>query len=333
MTAVNPTIQVAIIGCGNIGAGVSNYSAAVRPGSHADAYRLRDDVEIVGLLETSTERQVYLEKEYPGVPIFESIEALFAVASPDIVSIASPTQFHAEHVLAVAAYAPKAILCEKPLAYTQEDGEKMVATCKEKGIKLFVNHQRHFDPLLQKWAGKLHNGLLGNLYQGNAYYYNGLFNNGTHLVDILRIFCGEVVSVSGVYNERTSNNGELDKNIDGELIFESGLRVTLHSLSKNYGFFGFSLFGDDGMLSVQNLGFEVAYRKKIDNKNFPGFFELSQDAVIEGKPRSMIQATIDHVIAVVRDGISSYGTGEDALAVLTTLLAIERSAKEKEKNV
>ncbi|MBU0660584.1 Gfo/Idh/MocA family oxidoreductase [Patescibacteria group bacterium] len=322
-------ITAAVIGGGNIGAGVANYSKSVRPGSHADAYRLHEDVDLVGIVEINEDRREYLQKEYEHVDIFESIEELFKHHQPEIVSIATPSQYHAEHLFQIVPYKPKVILCEKPLAYSIEDGEKMVQLCKEKGIQLFVNHQRHFDPLLQEWAGKVKNGLLGELYQGHAYYYNGFFNNGTHLIDIMRVFCGEVKSVSARYNEKTSSNPD-DKNIDADLLFENGLRLSMHSLSKNYGHFGFTIFGEKGMISMSNLGFEVQYREKINSEHFPGFFELNKEIERDGEPRSMISSSIDHVISYIKDGIAPYGTGEDALAVLKILEESKLSADDKE---
>ena len=47
MIQKNNNITAAVIGCGKIGAGVQNYSAAVRPGSHADSYRLHPDIDLI----------------------------------------------------------------------------------------------------------------------------------------------------------------------------------------------------------------------------------------------------------------------------------------------
>ena len=316
----------AVIGCGRIGAGVDNYKEDVRPGSHADAYRNNADVSLVGLVEPTQERRAYLAAEYADVPVYEQVSELFASTVPDIVSIASPTQYHYDVLREVVEYAPKAILCEKPLAYDIEHAKEMVQLCEEKGIHLFVNHQRHFDPLLRSWASKIHAGEIGKVIQGTAFYYNGWFNNGTHLIDLLRVYLGDIVAVRGEYNDLTSWNND-DRDIDARLSFASGARVNMHALPKNYGYFGFSLFGEAGMIEVTNLGFEVRYRKKIDNRQYPGFYELSEDVVVEGAPRSMIVHTIAHIVDVLANGTTAFGTGSDGLAVMETLNAVKESAE------
>jgi len=320
-------ITAAVIGCGNIGAGVSNYADAVRPGSHADAYRQNEHVDLVGLVEPGADRQAYLKEEYNDVSVYGSIDELFSVGTPDVVSVASPTAMHYEHVMVVAKHKPKVILCEKPLAYDLDQAKEMVETCKELGITLLVNHQRHFDTVLRSWAKKIQDGLLGDVYQGNAFYYNGFFNNGTHLVDALRMFLGDVLRVQGEYNERTSSAD--DKNIDGALHFARGTRVTLHSLTKNYGHFGFVLYGEKGRLEVTNLGFEVRYQEKVDNKHFPGYFELSDNVIVEGEPRSMIKETIAHVVSHLQDSVPPIGTGEDGLMVMNILDSFKQSAEDE----
>ena len=324
--------KAAVIGCGNIGANVSNYRRAVQPGTHAGAYQANPKTELVALVETDKKKFSKLANDFPKAKIFSDMETMLKEIKPEIVSIATPAAFHCHNVLLAAKYKCPAILCEKPVAYSVKEARQMISVCRENGSQLFINHQRHFDPLLQKWSKKISAGFLGEIYQGNLYYYNGLFNNGTHWIDLLLMFLGEPASVVGFYNKITSTN-QSDLNIDGLIKFKNGSVVSLQSLSKNYGYFNLKMVGEKGMLNIANLGFEAQYRKKINNKNYPGFFELADNTLREGKPRSMISSTIKHITAYLQKGIKPISTGEDGLVVLQILTALKNSADNQGKEV
>lgn len=324
--------RAAVIGCGNIGAATGNYNKAVQPGTHAGAYLDNKDTNLSALVEKDIKRHDFLKKNYPQVPLYTSTKKMLKEVKPDIVSVAASTQFHFSIVKDLAEFKIKAILCEKPLAYNIKDAKRMVKLCKKSKSLLIVNHQRRFDPLLVKWSERIKKGFLGGIYQGNAYYYNGLFNNGTHLIDMLLMYLGEVDAATGEYNKQTSWNPK-DKNVDGSLLFRNKARVTVHSLSKNYGYFGLTLFGEKGMLRVSHLGFTVEYRKKIKNRFFKGFYGLSRDIQKEGRPRSMIKHSVKHIIRVLEKKEKPKSTGEDGLKTMLVLEAMCQSAKSKGKKV
>ncbi len=324
--------RAAVIGCGNIGAAVGNYNKAVQPGTHAGAYQKHKRTTLVALVENNIERHAFLKKNFPKVQLFADPEQMFKEIKPDVVSIATPTALHYNLVLMAARYKTSAILCEKPIAYTIPEAEKMIAACKKSNSVLFINHQRRYDPLLNDWSQKIKKGFLGAPFQATANYYNGFFNAATHLIDLLRMFLGEPVRVIAKYNETTSSQ-ENDPNIDGMMFFKNGAVATLQSLSKNYGHFGFSLFGDKGWIGVTNLGFEVQYRSKVKNANYKGYFELSKNIKSEGKPRSLIIASVDTVVRCLDGKLKPYGIGEDGLAVLKILQAFKKSADQSGKEV
>ena len=45
-----------------------------------------------------------------------------------------------------AAQAGKHVICEKPMAITEEECDKMIAACKEAGVKFSIGYRLHFDP-------------------------------------------------------------------------------------------------------------------------------------------------------------------------------------------
>ncbi|HEX5857783.1 MAG TPA: Gfo/Idh/MocA family oxidoreductase, partial [Microbacterium sp.] len=73
------------------------------------------------------------------------IDELLSDAAVDIVVICSPPSEHAEQVLAAVATGKRAILCEKPLATTEEDAARVVDACREAGVVLLVGTNHLFD--------------------------------------------------------------------------------------------------------------------------------------------------------------------------------------------
>jgi predicted dehydrogenase len=63
----------------------------------------------------------------------------------DIIYIVLPNSLHAEYVIR-SAKAGKHVICEKPMAITVEDCDKMIAACKEAGKTLSIGYRLHFEP-------------------------------------------------------------------------------------------------------------------------------------------------------------------------------------------
>lgn len=324
--------KAAVIGCGNIGAEMANRSKQVQPGTHAGAFEANKKTRLVALVDIDQERLARIKNFFPKANLYTSVGQMLLKERPDIVSVATPTDCHYKNVLEAAKFKCPVIICEKPLAYNFNEAKKIVEICKTNGSQLFVNHHRHFYSLLQKWSEKVKNNFLGELFQGNTYYNNGLFNTGSHAVDLSRMFLGEPISVMGYYNKTTSWKPN-DPNADGLIKFKNDLTVSFQSLNKNYAYFGLKIFGDKGMLDIVNLGFELQYREKIASKNYNGYFELSNNVFKEGKPRCMISEMVSHVVSVLEGKATPVSTGEDGLAVLRILTALKRSADLQGKEI
>ena len=63
----------------------------------------------------------------------------------DIMYVVLPNSMHAEYTIR-AAKAGKHVICEKPMAITVEDCDKMIGACKQAGKMLSIGYRLHFDP-------------------------------------------------------------------------------------------------------------------------------------------------------------------------------------------
>ncbi len=107
--------------------------------SHARAYHTIDDFQIVGLVSRSPASRELLSSELGGYPMYASFEKGLADAKPDVVSINTYPDTHAEYVewsLDAGAH----VFVEKPLATTVEDCNRIVALAQAREKKLVIGY-------------------------------------------------------------------------------------------------------------------------------------------------------------------------------------------------
>lgn len=63
----------------------------------------------------------------------------------DIIYVVLPNSMHAEYVIR-AAQAGKHVICEKPMAISVEECDRMIDACKQAGKMLSIGYRLHFDP-------------------------------------------------------------------------------------------------------------------------------------------------------------------------------------------
>jgi phthalate 4,5-cis-dihydrodiol dehydrogenase len=126
----------------------------------------------------------------------------------EIVYIATPHQFHAEHA-ALAAAAGKHIILEKPMALTLADCDAIIAAVERAGVHLLVGHTHAFDPAVREMRRIVASGELGALGMIAAWNYTNflyrprrpeeldtgrgggiLFNQVPHQIDMVRLIGG-----------------------------------------------------------------------------------------------------------------------------------------------
>jgi predicted dehydrogenase len=63
----------------------------------------------------------------------------------DIIYIVLPNSMHMEYVMRAAATG-KHVICEKPMAITVEECDKMIEACRQAGVMLSIGYRLHFEP-------------------------------------------------------------------------------------------------------------------------------------------------------------------------------------------
>ena len=158
---------------------------------HAAAWKAAG-VELVGLMSKNQVSALEMGQKYEA-RVFDTYQAL--LAEVDIIDICTPTDFHKEMVLQ-AARMGKHIVCEKPIALTIQDGEEMMAVCKDAGVRLFIAMVVRFFPQYRLAQQTVASGQLGNVgvmrfkrigYQplGDEAWFTNEARSGGMVVDLM----------------------------------------------------------------------------------------------------------------------------------------------------
>ncbi len=120
-------LRVLVAGCGNMGA------------SHARAYHKMPEFEVAGVVSRGPESRDALSRELGGVPQFGDYFEALAATRPDVVSINTYPETHAQYARA-AIEAGCHVFCEKPLAETVAEAQSIVDSAKAHNRKLVIGY-------------------------------------------------------------------------------------------------------------------------------------------------------------------------------------------------
>lgn len=165
-------------------------------------------VEIVAAADPRANAREQFRREF-GDHVYGSVEELCASDLPEVVYIATPHEFHAEHAI-LAAKSGKHIITEKPMATSMDDAISMVEAADEAGVQLMCGHTHSFDPPVQKMAQIAQSGVYGKTLLINSLFYKSfiyrpfsdhdietshgvVLNQGPHQLDIVRLIGGGLV--------------------------------------------------------------------------------------------------------------------------------------------
>jgi predicted dehydrogenase len=331
-------ITVGLIGSGWIGAGAQLDLLRLKPASHAEAITANKKLKLVAFLDKDPLAFEFAEKNYPNTPIY-SDENEFFKHSFDIIVIATHPDSHCYYIDRSADHAVKFILCEKPISDDVEEAKKVIKKCNDKGILLLINHMRRFDSIIKDFKEYVLNeyvrdNSIGKIRGGFATYDNGLYHGGTHIIDLLRYYLGEVKAVNGVFNP-IKKASEGDVVVDAILHFEN-CNITLNFISSDeYTVGEISLIGERGIIALKEV-----WGMEIEITGFKSYNLFSDHHIPDyrntrkfGKTRSFMTGTYEHIIDCLENKATILCSGEDSLETLRVMKAIEQSALKEGKTI
>jgi len=319
--------RIAIVGCG----GVSRM--------HFAGYAARPErVRVVAACDPDAERARQARDQWGFERACASVGELIEPGGWDVAVVCTPTPVREEVVKELAA-AGKPVLCEKPLADSFGEAERMVAACDAAGVPLAVNQNFRYHYAFDIAKRVLREGRLGDvvtvihqdlMFRQDRGWRTGCARHalsvmGVHWLDGFRWMLGcEARSIS--CHTRSSPAiecvGETDAAV--QVAFQSGARVSyVESFSSPVGRAETLVIGERGALL---LGYDGAALFDKDHRHEPA--ERWGNPLGSGdKPGSAFKA-LSELLSALEGATEPSNSGRDNLKTIALLEGAYRSAEE-----
>ncbi|MDD4079986.1 MAG: Gfo/Idh/MocA family oxidoreductase [Eubacteriales bacterium] len=325
-------LRVAIVGSGFMGK------------SHAEAYKALPGIKLAGIINPNPKSAVPLAEEM-GCAYFASLADALKEGPVDIVSVCTPTWLHEQHVIE-AANAGCHVLCEKPVTFTLESFDRMVAACRNKGVKFMVGQVARWWPEFIDIGRRLKDGDLGpirmiyekRLCQLPAWSTwhkdpgkggGGLYDLNVHDIDFL-------VSVYGkperVFAAGHKGDGGAWMYVVTNLLWPGGVKATVETCIDMPGPWPFSIeFRGAGDMGTLHYNLQAGVNIKDGEQNssytwYPARAEAPEALTVD--QTDMFLSEITEFVDSVRNGTEPPVSLAENRVVLEVILATLRSLEE-----
>src|SRR3712207_4825862 len=136
----------AVIGAGRMGGTIDDQlagdPAAVLPFFHGAAYASLPEIVLLRFRDVALEKAEALAARYGAPVVYADYRELIDQERPEIVSVCTLPDSHAEIVEFAAAHGVRAIYCEKPLCCSMVEADRIVTACETHGVKFNLGTNR-----------------------------------------------------------------------------------------------------------------------------------------------------------------------------------------------
>ncbi|MDR4216192.1 MULTISPECIES: Gfo/Idh/MocA family protein [Priestia] len=334
-------VKIGVIGCGSI--------AQHR---HLPEYKMNEQVELVAVCDINTERANSVAQQY-GVKAYTNYEELLASGTVEAVSVCTPNYLHAP-ISVASLNSGVHVLCEKPMATSEEEAKAMIEAAKTNGKKLMIGHNQRFVASHQKARELIGKGEIGKIYSFRTAFGHGgpegwsvdgkdswffkkdeafigaMGDLGVHKTDMLRyILNEEIVEVGAFVESNAKDFANVDDNAVCVLKTESGI---IGTLAASWAYNGKEdnstiVYGEKGILRLEDdptysLVAQYATGEVVN-------YELGKIQSNDEGGQSNSHVIEQFVDAVAEDKESPV-PGEEGLKSLAVILAALKSSQTKQ---
>lgn len=177
--------------------------------NHLHAWREVEGAEIVAVCDIDSERVKGCAADFNIASVYTDLGSMLEGAALDFVDIVTQPASHRALVEQVAAHGT-AIICQKPMAPSLEEGRAMVAACEQAGVPFMVHENFRWQTPMR--AVKEAAAGVGSLFFAQVSFRSAfdvytnqpylatdprfiIYDLGVHALDLARFFMGDVLSI------------------------------------------------------------------------------------------------------------------------------------------
>ncbi len=329
-------IGLGLIGCGGIARS-----------AHLPAMgQLVDHVELLATADTDLSAAEAAAAPW-GATAHTDYRAVLARPDIQAVVVATPEYLHAEQVCAAAA-AGKHVLCEKPIAPSLAEADRMIGACAAAGVQLLIGHSRRFTRRYMEIRAAVDRGEIGEVrlfrenerrsraipqiwwtprhWTGNPQVSGGApMMNAIHETDLMRWFIGqEARSVTAEVNTTIEGNVGVIDFISLTVRFANGAigsAEVLNCAPPGYpAFHQLEMYGTAGAIRARDHELTGLTRFGDTGADYPGHYEM----LLHNLPAYARE--LAELVEAIREARPVKLPASEARAALEIALAAVRSA-------
>lgn len=302
------------------------------PSSHAEVFHVLPNTELVAVAELRTELfddfRVIWGEVFPDVHTYTDFREMIQKEDLDILSVCTPDNAHRNIVVYAANNGVKGIVCEKPLATTVEDCNRMIEACEANGTIMTVEYTRRWMPHYPSMRKAISKGAIGKVrrivgHLGGARAM--LFRNGTHLIDGVCFFAESdpdwvFAELDEGYEDYSYYRGDggvdpaTDPGGSAYIHFKNDVRTFINASKNQTPAHFLQIIGETGEIDFN--GSSVLLR------NGPA---KAEELTLETNMKSGIIACVDELIRVMKEGGEVAVPPRDAKKVVEIMVGFLKS--------
>lgn len=333
---------------GIVGLGRAGYSMHLKEIESSEA-----PVEIVAVCDVEADRCESMKEKY-GCKTYVNVEDLVEDPDVEVVDIATRSCDHFRHAK-TALEAGKIVFLEKPITETYEEAKVLMALNERLGgNKLYVRHNRRFEPKFMQINKIIESGILGDVFlirravcqydrrrdwQTLSQYGGGqLLNWGPHIVDQALQFCGGDYKRMQAITRRVAAAGDCEdfihatfegingRTVEIEISGGSALTLPAHAVFGTRG----ALIDKGNTFTIRHLPEDFVFPEIKASTHTPegAKFHSNPPLPFEEEEREWETNKLDHtwtyLYETVREGKEYPIKNEEALKVMETIEEIKR---------
>jgi predicted dehydrogenase len=349
------TIKAAVIG------------ASFARQAYLPALKTIPDVEIVAVASARLASAQDAAAAFGAAHAYDDYHAMLEQHALDWVGIATPTIHHAPMALA-ALEAGAHVLCEKPMAMSAAEAQSMLDKAEALRRVHCIGHELRFNPNRHKVQALIASGFIGRVRHVNITSITAAWGdpasrpagdwwslaemgggrlgaNGSHQIDLLRYWFGDVGAVSGqvatmVPDRRDKTTGEpwtatADDQVSFTLEMQSGALVSVFLSGAARHTVGNSvmIFGSEGSIKLADADEKLWVAKA--GEDYVDVSETDPNAALPGVGKGIWNVStvglIAEMIAAIRESrpTQTAATFADGVQCQRVMDAIRQSSAER----
>lgn len=324
--------RAGIIGTARVGSWYDDLLAdtpELIPSSHAGAYAAHPRTELVAGCDLDEERLRKFGQRWGVTALYTDVREMLAREQLDVVSITTSWGHdHAVIAPVVAESGVRGIFCEKPIATSMAEADRIVRAVRAHGVTFVCAYYRRYNPRYYCLRAAVDSGAIGDLRSITAIAVGNLMHAGTHYADIMAYLSGDPDPawawgrIEPIPPDAKSPTARVDPQGSGYIEMQSGVRLFLEGVSP--GPITFALSGTEGRLMVYNDARQAELWRRRPAGSRDRWYEL-EPLAIPPQDRSPTLLALEDLVACMEEGRASACSERHAARAMELCLALHAS--------